>query len=279
MIVLLAAATIIAIIVYYKNRQEKDEKPVSEATSQSCSVPCELEFQDDLANKGCKLAEDVDNKLLQELEDSNAANLEEDKMPIGAVKGKYRSRIFLHIGDITTLGVDAIVNAANQECIGGGGIDGAIHKACGKEALKKRVLKYLKPNSKGIRCPTGTARVISVVGFPKTCTLNKNIKFILQAVGPVKTSVPMLRSTYQSALNNAKMLGIRHVAFNCISTGIYGFPLDLAADTAVKTVREWMEANEDSELQVVFVLFKKGDFALQLPEYQKAIAKYFPFDQ
>lgn len=271
-------------------------------------LECDLEFEDDLENMNCPLAEDVDNKLLNRLLESNARNLQEPK---GAVKDRYRSRIFVFNGDIITLGVDAITNAANEGCLYGGGIDGAINNACrdkkgtvitpicnsglGVSALCERVARYLKnDNPRKVRCPTGTARVVSVVGFPrekmkpgdddsKRKLLHENIRYIFQAVGPTNEDIPMLRSTYLSVLNNAKKLKIRHVALNCISTGIYGFDINKAADTAVKTVREWMEANDDSALNVVFVLFggpnsRVGDYNKQIGPYRTAIAKYFPLD-
>lgn len=140
-------------------------------------------------------------------------------------------RIVVTSGDITRLAVDAIVNAANERLLGGGGVDGAIHRAAGPELLAAcRAFPEVAP---GVRCPTGDARITPGYRLPA--------RFVIHTVGPVwyggaQGEPAALASAYRSALNLAAAHGLRSVAFPAISTGIYGFPLPMAARIAVTTV-------------------------------------------
>lgn len=145
--------------------------------------------------------------------------------------------------DITTLEVDAIVNAANEQLAPGGGVCGAIHRAAGPELA--RACADLGP------CPTGQARLTRGFRLPA--------KFVIHAVGPVwkggKTGEPeLLSSAYRAALRLASDENLRSVAFPAISTGIYGYPLQPAADIAVATVRAVLEGGPSVE-RVVFACF------------------------
>ncbi|HKH70823.1 MAG TPA: O-acetyl-ADP-ribose deacetylase, partial [Vicinamibacterales bacterium] len=127
-------------------------------------------------------------------------------------------------GDITKLDVDAIVNAANTGLLGGGGVDGAIHRAAGPELLAAcRALSEVRP---GVRCPTGEARITP--GF------RLKARYVIHAVGPVWNGgefhePELLASCYRSSLILARAHGLRSIAFPAISCGIYGYPLDHAA--------------------------------------------------
>ena len=155
-------------------------------------------------------------------------------------------------GDITRQRVDAIVNAANSSLLGGGGVDGAIHRAAGRELLE--ACRQLGG------CPTGEAR--STAGFRLPA------RWVIHTVGPVwsggKRGEPeLLASCYRRSLEVADELGIRSVAFPAISTGAYGFPGQLAAEIAVNTVR-----SADTEVELVrLVAFDAETFVL----YRKAL--------
>ena len=138
-------------------------------------------------------------------------------------------------GDITTLAVDAIVNAANQVMLGGGGVDGAIHRAAGKE-LFEACLKVPEVRP-GVRCPTGEARITPGFKLPA--------KFVIHTVGPVYRDgahgePEKLAACYRNSLALAAENGCKSIAFPCISTGIYGYPKEEAAQIAVREVKEFL---------------------------------------
>lgn len=135
-------------------------------------------------------------------------------------------------GDITKLAVDAIVNAANSSLLGGGGVDGAIHRAAGKELL--RACEKLGG------CPTGSAK--ATPGF------NLPAKWVFHAVGPVwnggsRGEADLLAGCYRRCMELAREYGAKSIAFPAISTGIYHFPRQQAAQIAVRTVREGLAAS------------------------------------
>ena len=162
-------------------------------------------------------------------------------------------------GDITTLAVDAIVNAANQVMLGGGGVDGAIHRAAGPE-LYKACLKVPEVRP-GVRCPTGEARITPGFRLPA--------KFIIHTVGPVYRDglhgePERLAACYRNSLALAAENGCKSIAFPCISTGIYGYPIEDAAKIAVREVREFLAAKnaKDAKMEVVFCCFSALDAAV-----------------
>ena len=149
-------------------------------------------------------------------------------------------------GDITTLAVDAIVNAANQVMLGGGGVDGAIHRAAGDE-LYKACLKVPEVRP-GVRCPTGEARITPGFKLPA--------KFVIHTVGPVYRDgqhgePEKLAACYRNSLALAAENGCTSIAFPCISTGIYGYPKEAAAQIAVREVRAFLAATTYAKASAV----------------------------
>lgn len=153
------------------------------------------------------------------------------------------STITLFRGDITTLKVDAIVNAANRRLLGGGGVDGAIHRAAGPELLEAcRALHG---------CETGEARITP--GFQLSAT------YVIHTVGPVwhggnNNEEKLLQQCYTNSLELALQYKLGSIAFPNISTGVYGFPKALAAKIAMETVKNFL-VNNKPLLDVIFVLF------------------------
>jgi O-acetyl-ADP-ribose deacetylase len=143
-------------------------------------------------------------------------------------------RIEVVEGDITTLAVDVIVNAANESLLGGGGVDGAIHRAAGPGLLQEcRALPEARP---GVRCPTGEARITGGHRLPA--------RWVIHTVGPVwrggdLREPELLAACYRNSLRLAADRGIAAIAFPAISCGVYGYPLALAAAVAVGQLRDW----------------------------------------
>lgn len=143
------------------------------------------------------------------------------------------ARLKLVHGDLTELDVDAVVNAANESLLGGGGVDGAIHAAAGPELLAEcRTLGG---------CPTGEARI--------TRGYRLRAKFVIHTVGPVwrgghDNEPQLLASCYSASLRLAEQHQLQTIAFPCISTGVYGYPHEPAAENAVRTIQAWLEQHE-----------------------------------
>jgi O-acetyl-ADP-ribose deacetylase (regulator of RNase III) len=141
--------------------------------------------------------------------------------------------------DITTLALDAIVNAAAPALLGGGGVDGAIHRAAGPDLLAAcRALPEVSP---GVRCPTGEARLTRGFRLPAG--------YVIHTVGPVwhggqRGEPGLLASCYRHSVDLAVRMGLRTIAFPAISCGIYGYPLDAAARVAIATLRASTPAHE-----------------------------------
>ena len=154
--------------------------------------------------------------------------------------------------DITKMHVDAIVNAANSELKGGGGVDGAIHKA-GGPAIMEECRKLGG-------CPTGEA-VITTAG-------NLPAKYVIHTVGPIwfggnKNEEKLLANAYHNSLKLAIENGLKSIAFPNISTGVYGFPKDLASSIAIETTRKFIDSKK-SIIKVTFVCFDDENYQLYL---------------
>ncbi len=138
-------------------------------------------------------------------------------------------------GDITTLEVDAIVNAANQAMLGGGGVDGAIHRAAGRELYEACLaVPEVRP---GVRCPTGEARITPGFRLPA--------KFVIHTVGPIYEDgrhgeADLLAACYRNSLALAAENACRSIAFPCISTGVYGYPIEDEAKIAIREVQRFL---------------------------------------
>ena len=169
--------------------------------------------------------------------------------------GSTGRKIVLEEGDITRVAADAIVNAANSALAGGGGVDGAIHRAGGPEIMREL---------DGIRgqigaCPTGSAVATAAGRLPA--------QYVFHAVGPVyrdgRHGEPeLLASCYRKCLELAEERGVRTIGFPAISTGVYGYPLEEAAAIALREVKAHLEKDDTQLQQVTFVLFGKAAYEL-----------------
>ncbi|KAG2231850.1 hypothetical protein BDF21DRAFT_422699 [Thamnidium elegans] len=166
------------------------------------------------------------------------------------------SKIKLCCQDITKIKVDAIVNAANNSLLGGGGVDGAIHRAAGPELLKEcRTLHG---------CEDGDAKITKGYKLPA--------KHVIHTVGPQSEKPTVLASCYCRCLQVLEENGLRSIAFPCIATGVYGYDNKKAANIALKAVQDELERNQDKIDQVIFVLFTEKDKNI----YKELVPKYFP---
>ncbi len=160
------------------------------------------------------------------------------------------NRIEVIQADITRLQVDAIVNAANRSLLGGGGVDGAIHRAAGPELLEAT----RKLNG----CETGSAKITSGFRLPA--------KYVIHAVGPIwkggdRNEPELLKKAYMTSLELAEKNNCKTIAFPNISTGVYGFPKEKAADIAIDTVKKFLEIHHLPE-KVFFVCFDNENYKL-----------------
>ncbi len=162
------------------------------------------------------------------------------------------STMVVEEGDLTQMDTDAIVNAANQPMLGGGGVDGAIHRAAGPELLEAcRNVPEVRPN---VRCPTGEARI--------TAGYRLAARHVIHTVGPVyksaEASAPLLRSAFRASLYLANATGLRSIAFPAISCGVYGYPLEEAAPLSIEICRDHVGELEE----IRFVLFGESTFGV-----------------
>jgi O-acetyl-ADP-ribose deacetylase (regulator of RNase III) len=176
---------------------------------------------------------------------------------IGGIVMTALNRLKIILGDITTLAVDAIVNAANEGLRGGGGVDGAIHAAAGQ--------KLYEACSVIGGCPTGEVRMTPGFNLPA--------KFVLHAVGPVwrggtHNEPALLASCYRNALTLAAEKHFISVAFPSISTGIYGYPLELAAPLALREIRAFLETHEAPH-EVFMVCFNEAAYRAYLEAWRR----------
>lgn len=154
-----------------------------------------------------------------------------------------KSELYINVGDITKIECDCIVNAANNSLLGGGGVDGAIHRAAGPGLLAEcRTLNG---------CKTGEAKITDAYNLP--------CKKVIHTVGPIysgsNTDAELLKKCYLSSLELAKANDMHSIAFPAISTGVYGYPLKDATKIAITTVDSWIKTNTDYILDVIFVCF------------------------
>jgi O-acetyl-ADP-ribose deacetylase (regulator of RNase III) len=163
------------------------------------------------------------------------------------------AEIRLKQGDITREEADAIVNAANSGLLGGGGVDGAIHRAGGPAIMEE--CREIRAHQGG--CPTGEA-VVTGAG-------NLRARYVIHAVGPVwkgggSGEENLLRSAYRNSLRRATERNLRTVAFPSISTGAYGYPVEQAAQAALSEVRRFLQEEDHSLREVRFVLFDESTY-------------------
>lgn len=160
-------------------------------------------------------------------------------------RGLAETGIHVKQCDITTLACDTIVNAANKSLLGGGGVDGAIHRAAGPELLKEcRTLNG---------CETGEAKITKGYRLPA--------KHVIHTVGPIysgsDSEARLLSACYRNSLDLAKKNNLHSIAFPAISTGVYGYPPADATEVAVKTVKDWLKRNNDYAMDITFCCFDK----------------------
>eukprot|EP00238_Polyblepharides_amylifera_P002030 CAMPEP_0196585688 /NCGR_PEP_ID=MMETSP1081-20130531/51609_1 /TAXON_ID=36882 /ORGANISM="Pyramimonas amylifera, Strain CCMP720" /LENGTH=191 /DNA_ID=CAMNT_0041907309 /DNA_START=214 /DNA_END=789 /DNA_ORIENTATION=+ len=160
------------------------------------------------------------------------------------------SRLILKRGDITKYHGDAIVNAANERMLGGGGVDGAIHHAAGPALME--ACKLVEATG-GLRCPTGEARITSAGDLP--------VKYVIHTAGPVyqskQASAPLLYNSYKNSLELAANNNVTTIAFPALSCGIFGYPWNEASEVALNACHKWVK---EPVSDVTFVLFEEGVF-------------------
>ncbi len=166
-------------------------------------------------------------------------------------------------GDITKVTADAIVNAANEWMLGGGGVDGAIHRAAGPKLLE--ACKAIPEVRKEVRCPTGDCR--ATFGF------NLPAKFVIHTVGPVwrggdRDEENLLEACYRNSLQLAIWIGCRSIAFPAISCGVYHFPTDLAARISIRVIRKILNSGAPLD-RVILVAFENQTYQ----DWQHALEK------
>lgn len=177
----------------------------------------------------------------------------EAKFPVDAA---LNDKVSLWAGDITQLEIDAIVNAANSSLRGGGGVDGAIHRAAG-HFLKEECITL---NG----CPTGEAKISGGYKLPA--------KYVIHTVGPQGEKPGLLQNCYNNSLSVLVATKLRTVAFPCISTGIYGYPPEPAAHVALSTVRKFLASHPNDIDRIIFCVFLKEDVKI----YEQLTQEYFP---
>ncbi|CAL1526199.1 unnamed protein product [Lymnaea stagnalis] len=177
------------------------------------------------------------------------------------VNAEFNKKMALFKGDITTLEIDAIVNAANETLLGGGGVDGAIHRAAGPTLLAE--CETLKG------CDTGDAKITGGYRLPAN--------YVIHTVGPQGEKPKLLESCYKKCLSLLKKKELKSIAFPCISTGIYGYPNKNACEVALKTIRKWLENDSYAkEVEcIILCLFLPKDVQI----YHQHMPIFFPVQE
>ncbi|XP_048712748.1 ADP-ribose glycohydrolase MACROD1 isoform X3 [Caretta caretta] len=208
------------------------------------------------------MAAKVDLTTSTDWKEAKSARLkqpEETKFP---KDNHLNEKISLVRRDITKLEMDAIVNAANSSLLGGGGVDGCIHRAAGE--LLKEECRSLNG------CETGKAKL--------SCGYRLPAKYVIHAVGPIAQGEPSasqekeLENCYKNSLKLAVENKLRTVAFPCLSTGVFGYPSDAAAEVVLRTLREWLEVNKEKVDRLVICVFQEKDEEI----YKEKLPLYFP---
>ncbi|KAJ3077113.1 hypothetical protein HDU98_008549 [Podochytrium sp. JEL0797] len=178
---------------------------------------------------------------------------------IFATNPAINAKVRIWRGDITTLDIDCIVNAAKNTLLGGSGVDGAIHRAAGRQLKKEcRTLKG---------CETGDAKITGAYNLP--------CKRVIHTVGPRGENPDLLASCYRKSLALMKPNSLRSIAFPCISTGVYGYPNLPAARVALQAVREFLETEDGAQIDsVTFCIFLDRDWEI----YEKLWSEFFPVE-
>lgn len=173
---------------------------------------------------------------------------------------KPKNEIQYYVGDITKLSLDAIVNAANSSLLGGGGVDGAIHYAAGRELLEE----CRKLNG----CQTGEAKITKGYKLPA--------KYVIHTVGPIysgkKSDADKLYNCYYNSLELAAKNHLHSIGFPGISTGVYGYPKEEAARVALTAILNWFEEHEDYGIKVMIVNFSEADYEVYKRVWDKSEA-------
>ncbi|XP_059156215.1 ADP-ribose glycohydrolase MACROD1-like isoform X2 [Physella acuta] len=190
--------------------------------------------------------------------EENITSAPGDRLEGVEVREDWNQKLSLFCGDITTLEIDAIVNAANESLLGGGGVDGAIHTAAGP---------ILVDECRGLGgCDAGEAKLTGGFKLPA--------KYIIHTVGPRRKDPDKLELCYKNCLSILKEHKLKSIAFPCISTGIFGYPNEDAAKVALGTIRGWLEEEEYAKEvdRIIMCLFLKKDKDI----YHKLMQSYFP---
>jgi O-acetyl-ADP-ribose deacetylase (regulator of RNase III) len=179
------------------------------------------------------------------------------KKPLFKSNSEFNSKISHWKGTVTNLEIDAVVNAANTTLMGGGGIDGAIHKACGR---------FLRKECSTLDgCKEGQSKITKGYKLPAN--------YVIHSVGPFDEEPDKLKSCYTTILDLVKQHQIRSIAFCCIAAGVYGYPIKKATAIALKTVREWLEAGNDEFIdRIIFVTYLGEEYKT----YDSLLPIYFP---
>ncbi|XP_043552577.1 ADP-ribose glycohydrolase MACROD1-like isoform X2 [Chiloscyllium plagiosum] len=210
------------------------------------------------------LKEKLEDKDQDEYPPMKEKTVEEGEEVPAPKTHKLSENVSLYRGDITKLKIDAIVNAANKSLLGGGGVDGCIHRAAGPKLL----LACRQLNG----CNTGDAKITPGYDLPA--------KHIIHTVGPIARGScderlkRQLRNCYEASLKLLETQGLKSIAFPCISTGIYGFPQDDAAEIAVSTVKEWLTEKQALVDRIIFCVFLESDHKI----YKEKMLHHFPID-